>query len=145
MLQALLERLVAVTSRFVSRRHELIRDAYRALGLGELDPWIHLLDRAVVWQGVGQPDEDEGPTCGARREVIGRLASVYEQGRRFETFEFVDDGDTVVVGLRVSQPDWLGSADIYKRFTFSPGADIVIRMQDCTDRDAAVSMTHRIG
>ena len=123
----------------MSRRHELIRDAYAALGRGELAPWMQLLDRAAVWRGVGQSDDDEVPTCGARREVIGRLANVYEQGRRFETFEFVDDGDTVVVGLRVSQPDWLGSADIYKRFTFSPGTDMVIRMQDCTDRDDGLS------
>ena len=128
----------------MGRRDELIRDAYAALGRGELAPWIELLDRGVVWQGVGQPDDDEVPTCGARREVIGRLANVYAQGRRFEPLEFVDDGDTVIVGLRVSQPDWSGSADIYKRFTFSPGTDVVIRMQDCTDRDAATS-PHRIG
>ena len=127
----------------MSRRHELIRDAYDALGRGELAPWVALLDRGVVWRGVAQPDDGEVPTCGARREVLGRLANVYEQGRRFEAFEFVDDGDAVVVGLRVSQPDWSGNADVYKRFRFSPDADIVVGIEDCTDRDSAVSMTSR--
>ena len=54
-------------------------------------------------------------------------------------FELVDQGDAVVVGLRVSQPDWSGSVEVFKRFTFRPGADVVVRMQDCTDRDDALS------
>jgi hypothetical protein len=70
---------------------------------------------------------------------VGRLATLYEQGRRFEVFETVDLGDVVVVGLRVSQPDWSGSADVFKRFTFRHGTDVVITMQDCEDRDSALS------
>jgi hypothetical protein len=56
-------------------------------------------------------------------------------------FEFVDQDDAVVVGLRVSQPDWSGSVEVFKRFTFRPGADIVTQVQDCTDRDDALSAT----
>ena len=59
-------------------------------------------------------------------------------------FEFVDQDDAVVVGLRVSQPDWSGSVEVFKRFTFRPGADVVIQMQDCTDRDDALSATDTV-
>jgi hypothetical protein len=59
-------------------------------------------------------------------------------------FEFVDLGDVVVVGLRVSQPDWSGSVEVFKRFTFRHGGDVVIGMQDCTDRENALSPTGRI-
>ena len=58
-------------------------------------------------------------------------------------FETVDQGDAGVVGLRVSQPDWSGSADVFKRFTFRHDADVVIGMQDCADRDDALSPAHR--
>ena len=54
-------------------------------------------------------------------------------------FEVIEQGDVVVVGLRVSQPDWSGSVEVFKRFTFRPDADVVIRMQDCTDRVDALS------
>jgi len=56
-------------------------------------------------------------------------------------FELVDRGDTIVVGLRVSQPDWSGSVEVFKQFTFRHGTDAVIGMQDCTDRDNAMSAT----
>jgi hypothetical protein len=48
--------------RVVTRRHDLIRDAYDALGRGELAQWIGLLDRAVVWRGVEQAEVEEAPT-----------------------------------------------------------------------------------
>ena len=44
-----------------------------------------------------------------------------------------------MVGLRISQPDWSGTVDVFKVFTFRPGADVVIGMQDCADRDEAVA------
>jgi hypothetical protein len=46
----------------LSRRHELIQTAYEALGRGELAPWMDLLDRAVVWRAVDQPDVGPAPT-----------------------------------------------------------------------------------
>jgi hypothetical protein len=57
-------------------------------------------------------------------------------------FETVDQGDTVIVGLRVTQPDWSGSVDVFKRFTFRHDGDLVIGMQDCADRDDALSGAH---
>jgi hypothetical protein len=40
----------------------MIRDAYDALGRGELAPWIGLLDRAVVWRAVDRDEVEEAPT-----------------------------------------------------------------------------------
>jgi len=54
-------------------------------------------------------------------------------------FEVVDGGDAVVVGLRISQPEWSGSVEAHKVFTFRPGADVVVGMQDCIDREDALS------
>jgi hypothetical protein len=56
-------------------------------------------------------------------------------------FEAVEHGDAVVVGLRISQPDWSGGVEVYKRFTFRHDADVVIGIQDCRDRDDALSPT----
>jgi len=33
---------------------------------------------------------------------------------RFEAFEFVDLSDAVVVGLRISQPDWSGTVEVFQ-------------------------------
>jgi len=44
------------------RRHQMIRDAYEALGRGELARWIDLLDRAVVWRAVDEADVEQTPT-----------------------------------------------------------------------------------
>jgi hypothetical protein len=56
-------------------------------------------------------------------------------------FELVDQGDEIIVGLRISQPDWSGSVEVFKRFTFQHGTDKVIGMQDCHDRDDALLAT----
>ena len=46
----------------VTQRHMMIRDAYDALGRGELAPWIGLLDRAAVWRAVDEDEVEEAPT-----------------------------------------------------------------------------------
>jgi hypothetical protein len=47
----------------VSQRAALLRDAYDALGRGELGPWMGLLDPAVIWRAVDRPEEaDPAPT-----------------------------------------------------------------------------------
>jgi hypothetical protein len=60
-------------------------------------------------------------------------------------FDFIDHGDAVVVGLRISEPDWSGSVDVFKLFTFRPGADVVIAMLDCVDREDALSAAGTVG
>jgi hypothetical protein len=46
----------------MSERPPQLREAYRALGHGDLDPWIRLLDPGVVWCATDRPDVPETPT-----------------------------------------------------------------------------------
>lgn len=46
----------------MSERPARLREAYHALGRGDLDPWGRLLDPRVVWRAVDHPDVPETPT-----------------------------------------------------------------------------------
>jgi hypothetical protein len=46
----------------MSKRPALLREAYQALGRGDLDPWMRLLDPGVVWRATDRPDVPETPT-----------------------------------------------------------------------------------
>jgi hypothetical protein len=46
----------------VRTRETLIREAYDALGRGELAPWVALLDRAAVWRAVDEGPVEQTPT-----------------------------------------------------------------------------------
>lgn len=45
----------------MTERPERLREAYAALGRGDLDPWNRLLDPRVVWRAADQPDLPETP------------------------------------------------------------------------------------
>ena len=45
----------------MSQRPAQLREAYDALGYGDLDPWIRLLDPKVVWRATDRPDLPETP------------------------------------------------------------------------------------
>jgi ketosteroid isomerase-like protein len=46
----------------MSGRPAQLREAYEALGRGDLDPWMRLLDPKVVWRAVDVPDVPDTPT-----------------------------------------------------------------------------------
>jgi hypothetical protein len=46
----------------MSEQAEQLREAYHALGRGDLEPWMRLLDPRVVWRAVDQPDVPDTPT-----------------------------------------------------------------------------------
>ena len=46
----------------MSGRSERLREAYAALGRGDLGPWTRLLDPGVVWRAAERPDLPETPT-----------------------------------------------------------------------------------
>ena len=46
----------------VSERPGRLREAYDALGRGDLDPWMRLLDPKVVWRAVNLPEVPDTPT-----------------------------------------------------------------------------------
>jgi ketosteroid isomerase-like protein len=45
----------------MSERPAQLREAYHALGRGDLDPWMRLLDPKVVWRATDQPDVPDTP------------------------------------------------------------------------------------
>jgi hypothetical protein len=46
----------------MSERPAQLREAYHALGCGDLGPWIRLLDPRVIWRATDRPDVPETPT-----------------------------------------------------------------------------------
>jgi hypothetical protein len=46
----------------MSDRPAQLRDAYQALGRGDLDPWVTLLDPRVVWRASDQAGVPDTPT-----------------------------------------------------------------------------------
>jgi ketosteroid isomerase-like protein len=46
----------------MSERADRLREAYQALGRGDLDPWMKLLDPRVVWRAVDLPEVPDTPT-----------------------------------------------------------------------------------
>lgn len=68
------------------------------------------------------------------------LSSHHQNGRRFQVCEVIERGAHVALGLTVSQPDWSGTVDVFKVFTFGESGDKVVSMQDCDSREAALAM-----
>jgi ketosteroid isomerase-like protein len=46
----------------MGERPAQLREAYDALGRGDLDPWTRLLDPRVVWRAADRPDIPDTPT-----------------------------------------------------------------------------------
>ena len=68
------------------------------------------------------------------------LSRHHEKGRRFQVSEAVELGPAVALGLTISQPDWSGTVEVFKVFTFAADGDKVVRMQDCDSREAALAI-----
>lgn len=64
----------------------------------------------------------------------------HENGRRFQVGEAVERGAAVALGLTISQPDWSGTVEVFKVFTFGAAGDKVVHMEDCDSRDSALAM-----
>jgi hypothetical protein len=71
--------------------------------------------------------------------VVDLLASHHQCGRRFEPYEFIEQGPRVAVGLVVTDPDWSGKGEAYKVFTFRDPGDEAVLLEDCRDRDDALA------
>lgn len=64
----------------------------------------------------------------------------HQNGRRFQVSEVVERGEVIALGLTISQPDWSGTVEVFKVFTFGAAADKVVHTQDCDSRDSALAM-----
>ncbi|MCU4182736.1 hypothetical protein K6U06_00045 [Acidiferrimicrobium sp. IK] len=71
---------------------------------------------------------------------MNRLSMLQENGRRFEVIEAVERGSAVALGLRVSEPGWSGTAEVFKVFTFDVAGASVVGMQDCDSRRSALAV-----
>jgi hypothetical protein len=64
---------------------------------------------------------------------VNLLAQHVANGRRFTVTGYLESGDQVSVTLAVSGPEIPGSVSLTKIFTFRPGTNTVIRMNDGVD------------
>jgi hypothetical protein len=71
---------------------------------------------------------------------VDLLSRHHQNGRRFQVTETFERGTAVALGLRISQPEWSGTVDVFKVFTFGATGDKVEQMQDCDSRQAALAM-----
>jgi hypothetical protein len=118
-----------------SSRERLIEAAYDALDRGDLDPFRALFDPDARWVGI--PQGDDTPVCPDRATIVGRLEHHHANGRRFELGKLIEDGDRVAVETTVLAPEWSGPVTVFKVFTFRPGSDVVVQMNDCVDESYA--------
>jgi ketosteroid isomerase-like protein len=125
----------------MSDRKELIRKAFTALDLGEIGPFKALFDPDAKWIGVPRRgDADETPTCPNRAAIVDLLERHQANGRRFRLGKLIEDGERVAVELTILAPEWSGPVSLFKVFTFRPGEDVVVRMNDCIDESYALQV-----
>jgi hypothetical protein len=65
---------------------------------------------------------------------------LYENGRRFQVSEEIEQGVAVALGLAISEPGWPQTVEVFKVFTFGASGDKVVGMQDCASRQSALAM-----
>jgi hypothetical protein len=71
---------------------------------------------------------------------VDLLSRRHENGRRFQVSEAVERGAAVALGLTILQPDWSGTVNVFKVFTFGAASDKVLQMQDCESREATMAV-----
>jgi ketosteroid isomerase-like protein len=126
-----------------SPRELLIQAAYDALDGGDLAPFRTLFDPDARWIGV--PHGDETAVCSDRKMIVDRLAHHHDRGRRFELGKLIEDGDRVAVETTVHEPAWSGPVTFFKVFTFRPGSDVVVQLNDCIDESYARRLLAQMG
>ena len=125
----------------MSDRKELIRKAFTALDFGDIGPFRVLFDPDAKWIGIPRRGEvDETPTCPNRAAIVDLLERHHSNGRRFRFGKLIEDGDRIAVELTVLVPGWSGPVSVFKVFTFRPGEDVVVRMNDCIDESYALQV-----
>ena len=125
----------------VAQRTELVRQAFRALDAGDIEPFRELFDADAKWIGVPQRgEEDETPTCPNRAAIVDRLEQHHASGRRFRLGKLIAGGDRVAVEITVLVPEWSGLVTLFKVVTFGPRADTVVRLNDCIDESYALQV-----
>ena len=94
------------------------------------------------WIGVpgGAGEGGKAYACTDRSQIVGLLRRHHKNGRRFTVGELIEQGDRVAVGVTITNPDWSGPVTTFKVFTFRPGENVVVRMNDCIDESYALQV-----
>ena len=119
----------------MSQHERAIQAAFAGLDRGDLEAFRTLFDPDARWVGI--PQGDDTAVCSDRATIVDRLARHHAGGRRFELGRLIEDGDRVAVETTVLAPEWSGPVTVYKVFTFRPGSDVVVQMNDCIDESYA--------
>ena len=125
----------------MSDRQERVRLAFAALDSGDVDPFRELLDRDAKWVAIPQStDIAETPICASRAAIVDRLQRAHRGGRRFRLGKMIEAGDRVAAEVTVLAPEWSGPVTLFRVFTFRPGSDTVVRLNDCIDESYALQV-----
>jgi ketosteroid isomerase-like protein len=123
-------------------RQQLIREAFNAYAEGDFAPLRRLFAADAKWIGVpgGAGEGGKAYTCEDRSQIVGRLEQHHKNGRSFVLGEVIEQGDRVAVGFTIHNPAWSGPVNTFKVFTFRPGENVVVRMNDCVDESYALQV-----
>jgi hypothetical protein len=122
-------------------RQELLRRGFAALDSGEIGPFRELLDPDAKWVAIPQGDDiAETPTCPSRAAIVDRLERLHRNGRRFQLGKLIEAGDRIAAEVTLLAPEWSGPVTIFRVFTFVPGGDTVVRLNDCIDESYALQI-----
>jgi ketosteroid isomerase-like protein len=122
-------------------RQELVRRAFAALDGGDIEPFRELLDPDAKWVAIPQGGAlAETPTCASRAAIVDRLKRLHRNGRRFQLGKLIEAGDRVAVEVTLLAPEWSGPVALFRVFTFEPGGDRVVRLNDCIDESYALQV-----
>jgi ketosteroid isomerase-like protein len=125
----------------MGNRQELVRRAFAALDAGDIEPFRELLDADAKWVAIPQGgDVAETPTCAGAAAILDRLERLHRNRRRFQLGRLIETGDRVAVEMTLLAPEWSGPVTLFRVFTFSPGRDTVVRMNDCLDESYALQV-----
>jgi SnoaL-like domain len=124
----------------MANRQELVQRAFRALDGGDTEPFRELLDPDAKWVAIPQGGVAETPTCANRAAILDRLRRLHKNGRRFQLGKLIEAGDRVAVEVTLLSPEWSGPVTLFRVFTFGPGEDVVVRLNDCIDESYALQI-----
>jgi SnoaL-like domain len=124
----------------MANRQELVQLAFRALDGGDIEPFRELLDPDAKWVAIPQGGVAETPTCANRAAILDRLRRLHKNGRRFQLGKLIEAGDRVAVEVTLLSPEWSGPVTLFRVFTFGPGEDVVVRLNDCIDESYALQI-----
>lgn len=80
----------------------LLRRAWEAFALGDVETATEVLDPHVQWYGAGDDEHHGG--CHSRDEALAFIRRALADGVTAEAFDFRDAGDRVVVLLQRHEP-----------------------------------------